>query len=792
MGLVYEAEDIRLGRRVALKFLPEHLCSDAAFRERFQREAQAASSLNHPNICTIYDIQEFGNQPFFVMELLEGESLKDRLKRGPLPLTELLDMALQVTDGLEAAHAQGIVHRDIKPGNIFLTERGQAKILDFGLAKLAPTCEPQPQPVGIHAAGENTALGEEVQSLTAAGIVPGTAFYMSPEQAKGEEVDARSDIFSLGVVLYEAATGKKPFAHDTPVRTLAAILDEKPVSPSRVNPSLPKEFELVVGTALEKSRESRYQSADQLHADLLKLKHESDSIVVGAPQAERRPFTARASGVFRRMDPSTFYVLLGTGAVLVTILLVLTFWWARHIRSLTGSIKSNTIAVLPLQTPDSDRNTQFLRLAIADEITNILMYTPSLEVRPVPTKRFLGDAEQVGRELKVATVVTGHYVRQGNKLVVTLQAVDVKTNRLLWQNSITVPANDAIEMRKQLEADVRHGLMPVLGAAAGALETATKPKNAEAYELYLRAAAISHDPGPNKQAIGMLERSVALDPDYAPAWDALGLRYYYDSQYSSGGEYVFDRASEAYKRAVELDSNYVMGYAHLVRSRVERGNITEAYSEALELVRRRPDNAQAHFTLSYVLRYAGLLNQAAKECDTALSLDPGNYGLRSCAFVFFEQGNTQRATYYLALDAGSDWAINVAPSISLRASDLEDARAAARKMSNPDVWFGDILQSCLGVRPTSELSDLVKSKAVPLLSQRDPEFRYYQGAILAYCGQTELATQLIMSAIQQNYCASAALDYDPLLQRLRLSPEITALRQASIECQRSFLNSLNR
>lgn len=789
MGVVYEAEDTRLGRRVALKFLPEHLCSDDRASGRFQREAQAASSLNHPNICTIYDIGERGDQPFISMELLEGESLKERIARGPLPFPELLDVALQVTEGLMAAHAGGIIHRDIKPGNIFLTTRGQVKILDFGLAKVAPVIEPVAQGVG---AGGDSVPTDETQSLTSGGLVPGTAFYMSPEQARGETVDARSDIFSLGIVLYEAATGKKPFVRDNSVKTLAAIMEEKPVSPRIANPTLPHEFEIVIGKALEKKKEDRYQSVAELCTDLQKLKQASDSsgVVIAKPQAV--PLIARASGVFRRLDPSVYYFLLGMTGFFVTVLVVVTVWWAHTLHVRAGALKSNTLAVLPFQNAGGDSGSDFLKVALADEVTNILTYTPSLEVRPVPTKLSNTDAQQAGRELKVAYVVTGHYLRELDNLVITLEAIDVRTDRILWQKNFKVPANDSIELQTQLENQVRQGLLPVLGAAAGSMETATKPKNPEAYDLYLRAAAVSHDSGPNKQAIKMLERSVALDPSYAPAWDALGFRYYYDSQYASGGEIVFDRAGQAYEKALSLDPNYITAYAHLARSHAERGSIDQALGEGEQLVKRRPDNSQAHFTLAYVLRYAGLLGEAGKECDTALALDPGNYGLRSCAFAFFEQGKTQRAMDYLALDAGSEWYRNVLPAVLLREGAMEQAREASRQMSNNKVWFGNLLQACVGTRPTSILPDVVDESGVALLSQRDPEFRYYQGAILAYCGQLDMASQLIKSAIEQNYCASAALDYDPLLQKLRITSRFTDLRKASLECQKSFLVARNQ
>ncbi len=791
MGLVYEAEDTRLGRRVALKFLPEHLCSDDRASGRFQREAQAASSLNHPNICTIYDIGQWGEQPFISMELLEGESLKERIEEGPVPFKELLDIALQVCDALEAAHDGGIVHRDIKPGNIFLTTRGQVKILDFGLAKLSPS-ETALLGAGAVAGGDGRP-SDETQSLTAGGVVPGTAFYMSPEQARGEAVDARSDIFSLGTVLYEAATGKKPFAKETSAKTLADVMERRPVSPQKVNRLLPREFEIVIGKALEKKRENRYQNIHEFRADLQKLKEASDSDNVVITKPRSVSLTARASSVFRHTDPSTYYVLLGMGGFFLTIFIVLTLWWAHNLRQLrAGPLKNNALAVLPFQNASGDKSADFLKVALADELTNILTYTPSLEVRPVPTKLKDVDAEQAGHELKVAYVVTGHYLREGGNLVITLETIDVKTDRMLWQTTIRVPAHDSIQLQTQLEGQVRQGLLPVLGAAAGSMETATKPKNPEAYDLYLRAAAVAHDPLPNKHAITMLEHSVALDSTYAPAWDALGFRYYYDSQYSTGGEIVFDRAAQAYEKALTLDPNYITAYAHLARSHAERGSIDQAYLEAEQLLKMRPDSSQSHFTMAYVLRYAGLLGEAGQECDTALSLDPGNYGLRSCAFAFFEQGKTQRAIDYLSLDAGSDWYRNVLPAVLLRQGTLDQAREASRQMTNNQVWFGNLLQACVGVRPAADLPDMVGDSAVALLSQRDPEFRYYQGSILAYCGQSNTATQLIKSAIDQNYCASAALDYDPMLQKLRLSADFTDLRKASLDCQRRFLTVKNQ
>ena len=772
MGVVYEAEDLKLGRHVALKFIPENLAGDPKSLERFTREARSASQLNHPNICTIHGIEDNNGHPFIVMEKLDGESLKQHIAGHPMEVEKVLEVGVQVAEALVASHAKGIVHRDIKPANIFLTPSGQVKVLDFGLAKL------------VHNVGTDDDAGAD-NSLTAVGVIPGTAVYMSPEQARSDTVDARSDLFSFGVVMYEMATGKKPFAGANSLVTLDAVLHSKPVPPRQLNPKVPIELEGIIGKAMEKDRNHRYQSAAEMRSDIVLLKRETESgtIKSGSNTARLRTVTH----TFGHGSRVQTYLLLGMAGLLVTVLAAVGAWWFKH-REVANAEQRNAIAVLPLQNMNGDFNIDYLRFALADEVTSVLTYSRSLEVRPSSvTRRFVAldlDPKKVGVELRVGRLLTGSFRRQGDQLMVTLEAIDVPSDRLLWQTTVVAKTDDMVGLQEQLSSQVQHGLLPVLGGGGGAVEAdASRPKNQQAYDFYLRSVAVPHDPKPNKEAITMLEWAVGIDPNYAPAWEALGLRYYYDSQYGGGGEAMFQRSNAAYERALALDPNRVMAASSLITAHVERGELGPAYASAIDLVRRRPQSGDAHFALSYVLRYAGMLEQSAQECKEARTLDNGNYNFRSCAWTFVEMGKPDQAMDFVHLDPGSEFAAWVTPYIYLAGGNVAQAREAAKSMAKSPTYHRDLMEACTATQPPGDLAKIVRENEASVMTEPDAENWYRLGALMAACGQNEPALRLLKAAVQQNYCAYSALLDDPLLKNLRKETAFNQVLTAGSNCQ---------
>jgi len=690
------------------------------------------------------------------------------------------------------------VHRDIKPANIFVTKRGHAKILDFGLAKVS--AGRGTQTLGGRTQDDNARTLDEAH-LTSPGTMLGTVAYMSPEQVRGRELDARSDLFSFGAVLYEMATGDVPFHGESSAVICEAIMNRAPVPAVRLNHEVPARLEDIINKALEKDITLRYQHASEMRGDLQRLKRDTDSgrshllevsarTESGAGPASSGQRSAVAGSPSAAEAPNRLYGKIALAAAVIAILAGGVFFWQgrRPAAPAVGSAGPKTIAVLPLQNMGADKDLDFLRLALADEIATSLSYVRSLTIRPFATTSKYDsptlDLQEAGHAMHVTDVVTGHFLKEGSQLQITLEAIDIENNRTVWRDTMTVAAPDMIAMRGEITAKVRQGLVPALGAGTDSAEGATRPKNEEAYDLYLRSIAVPHDQQPNKEAIAMLERAVGLDPAYAPAWDALGRRYGYDSAYSDGGAAAFQRALVALQRALALDPNFISPAAQMTGREVERGELVKAYQGAKDLVVRHPENATAHFALSYVLRYGGAVEESAHECDTALALDPGNYAFRSCAFTFDQLGRYQRAMDFLQLDASSQWAANNIVREYLRDGKIASARDLTNKFS--DQGWAPMMIACIDNPASENAAKLARENAALVLADPDPEVHYVVASDVLYCGQRELALRMLKSSIEGHFCAYTGLQNDSTWAKLRGTAEFEALLPAAKKCADDF------
>ncbi len=708
MGVVYKAEDLRLGRHVALKFLPEDLSADRQALERFQREARAASALNHPNICTIYDVDEHDGKPFIAMELLEGQTFKHRIAQGPIDIDEILAWAIQVADALDAAHSKRIVHRDIKPANLFLTARGQAKILDFGLAKLGG--KRQAAGEAMEASVARTA-GLSEENLTSPGTALGTVAYMSPEQARGEEVDYRSDLFSFGAVLYEMATLRPAFTGGTSAVIFEAILNRVPAAPSRLIPKLPAELDRIILKALEKNPANRYSSAASLRADLERLKRQLDS--------------------------------------------------GRESAAAMSDSGDRSVAVLYFENLAASKEDEYFRDGITEDVITELAKIKTLQVFPRAAVYAYRDKQvtgpQVGKELGAANVLAGSIRRAGNRLRITVQLVETRTGHTAWAERYDRQMEDVFEIQDEIAQSIARALKVVLTEEEKQAIQKAPTADVQAYDYYLRGRQFLNQLRGKtlEYARQMFARATIIDPNYARAYAGVADCCSFLYQLYEASEANLKEAEAASRKALELDPDLAEAHASRGMILAMRKQFDEAKQEFETAIRLDPKLFDAYYFYGRALLSQGKPAEAARMLEQASRINPDDYQAPNLCAMCYES---------LGQPAEGEQMRRRALWIAERYLELhpDDARA---------LYLGANAHARLGHRERAlEWIDRVLK-----MDSTDPAILYNVACTYALLGENDSAMETLEKAVDCGFGFKAWIEHDTDFTAIRELPRFQAL-----------------
>jgi serine/threonine-protein kinase len=795
MGEVYLAQDLRLGRKVALKILLPELTRDERDLRRFEHEAHATSALNHPNILTIYEFGQAEGLRFIVSEYVEGLTLRYKMASGRMELNTAIDVAIQIASALAAAHACGIVHRDIKPDNVIVRADGIVKVLDFGIAKLG------------HRAGDQTiGRGLTVTSTASTpGMVVGTAKYMSPEQARGVEVDGRSDIFSLGSVMYEMVTGRAAFDGVTASDVMAEILKVEPPPPVEFAPDVPQEIERIIGKALRKDREIRFQSVGDLLIDLQDFKKEAEfqaklhrstggqAARVGSGSGTPARAIPALTGDLTSSPTTWSRIWLWRLAILLVAIAAIGYFYARRSTPRT-SARPRSLAILPFRNLKQDPETDFLGFSLADAIITKLGYVNALTIRPSSSidkyRNQIIDPKKVAADLDVDTLLTGSFIKDGDDLRITAQLIDVRPDKILWREAIDVKYDKLLTVQDRVSQEIIKELELNLSPREAENLKPEKKISTAAYEYYLRGIDL-YSLNEFRAAIEMLEKSTAIEPNYAPSWAHLGRAYTTNASLQFGGREDYGKAQVDYEKAIALNPALVEPRIYMANLLTDTGRVEQAVPLLRSVLQDSPNNAEAHWELGYAYRFAGMLKESVAECEKARQIDPLVKINSSAMNSYLYLGEYEK--FLRSLPANDSVYINFYRGFGEYYLNNRDQaaqqfdRAFEKDPSLLPANVGKALSRSIrrdnagGLKLLQQTESKIEDRGVS-----DAEGIYKVAQAYAVLGDKVSALHMLRLSIESGFFCYPYFVRDPLLQSLHAAPEFQTLMSQALHRHQQF------